>query len=95
MDAVSPLLIVILALLVVGFLWFSIEKVVEAHRSQVTTGREELIGKRALVKTALDPQGMVLFKGELWAAVSESGPVEVGKEVTIKRVEDLIVYVVN
>ncbi len=93
MNSVSPWLVVIVAIMVAGFLWFAIERVVRAHRRQVTTGREELIGKKAVVKTPLNPHGMVLFKGELWAAVSESGPAQVGEEVTIRRVEDLTVYV--
>jgi membrane-bound ClpP family serine protease len=46
-----------------------------------------------VVKKALKPEGMVLFKGELWDAVSESGNVEVGEEVTINRVEGLRVFV--
>ena len=93
MNRVSPWLVATVVIIVAGFLWFAIDRVVRAHRRQVTTGREELIGKRAVVKTPLNPHGMVLFRGELWAAVSESGPVEVGQEVTIRRVEDLTVYV--
>jgi membrane-bound ClpP family serine protease len=93
LSSVSPWLIAVAAIIVVGFLWFAIQRAVTAHRRQVCTGREELLGKKALVKQALRPHGMVMFKGELWAAVSESGPVEAGEEVTIKRVEDLIVYV--
>jgi membrane-bound ClpP family serine protease len=88
LSSVSAWLIAVAAIIVAGFLWFSISRVVAAHRRQVSTGREELVGKKAL-----RPHGMVMFKGELWAALSESGPVEVGEEVTIKRVEDLIVYV--
>jgi membrane-bound serine protease (ClpP class) len=90
---VSPWLIAIVVILVGGFILFAVQKVVQAHRHRATTGREELKGKAALVKRALKPEGFVLFKGELWAAVSESGPVEAGEEVVISRVEGLKLYV--
>ena len=55
----------------------------------------EFAGKTAVVKQALKPEGFVLFAGELWAATSESGPVEEGEEVTIIRVEGLKLYVLK
>jgi membrane-bound serine protease (ClpP class) len=69
--------------------------VVRAHRRQATTGREELVGKTAIVKVALDPQGMVLFKGERWTAISESGRIEPGEEVVITGVEGLTLRAVR
>jgi membrane-bound ClpP family serine protease len=36
---------------------------------------------------------MVLFKGELWTAVSEKGRVEPGEEVSITKVDSLKLYV--
>ena len=90
---VSPWLIAIVVIVVAGFFFFAVQRVVAAHHKPVTTGREELVGKVVVVKKALKPQGFVLFEGELWDAVSESGPVEAGEEVTISRVEGLKVYV--
>lgn len=90
---VNPWLIAIVVIVIAGFFVFAIQRVVWAHRRQATTGREDLVGKNAVVKKALEPEGMVLFRGELWSAVSESGKVEVGEEVTISRVEGLKLYV--
>ncbi len=90
---VNPWLIAIVVILVAGFFVFVIQRVVAAHRRQATTGREELVGKVGVVKKALNPEGFVLYKGELWNAISEGGPVEAGEEVTISRVEGLKVYV--
>jgi len=90
---VNPWLIAVVVIIVVGFFVFAIQRVVRAHRRQATTGREEFIGKKAIVKKALQPEGMVMFKGELWSAVSESGPVATGEEVIISRVEGLKLYV--
>jgi membrane-bound ClpP family serine protease len=67
--------------------------VVRSYRRQPATGREELIGKTAVVKVALEPEGEVMFKGELWTAVSEKGRVKPGEEVSINRVDGLTLYV--
>jgi membrane-bound serine protease (ClpP class) len=90
---VSYWLIGTVVVFIAGFVFFALRKVVQAHRLPASTGKEELGGQTAVVRKALKPEGMVLFKGELWDAVSESGPAEIGDEVRISRVEGLRVYV--
>jgi membrane-bound serine protease (ClpP class) len=90
---VNPWLIAIVTILLSGGIAFILYRAVMIHRKQATTGREELIGKTALVKEVLNPQGTVFFKGERWTAISESGEVKVGEEVTINRVDSLTLYV--
>jgi len=72
---------------------FIIYHVLRAHRRQPTTGREELAGKKALVKAALKPEGMVLHQGELWKAVLDKGRAEPGEEVFIIKFDGLKLYV--
>ena len=93
MFQVDPWLIAIIAIIVAVFFAFILTRVIRAHRRQAFTGREELVGKKTLVKVALNPEGMVLFKGEHWTAISEQGPIEVGEEVIITRVDGLQLYV--
>ncbi len=90
---VSPWLIATTTLIVAGFFAFVVTRVIRAHHRQASTGREELVGKTAVVKVALEPEGMVFFKGERWTAVSESGRVEPGETVIINRVDSLKLYV--
>jgi membrane-bound serine protease (ClpP class) len=90
---VDPWLIAVVTILVAAVFAFVISRVVRAHRRQAATGREELVGKTAVVKTALEPEGIVLFKGERWTAVSEKGWVKPGEEVTITKVDGLKLYV--
>ncbi|MFH1032093.1 MAG: nodulation protein NfeD [Chloroflexota bacterium] len=90
---VNPWLVAVTVIIIAGFLFFVGNRVIQAHRRQATTGREELVGKTATVKAALQPEGMVLFKGELWDAVSNTGNVEPGEEVIINKVEGLKLYV--
>jgi membrane-bound ClpP family serine protease len=87
--------IVVIAICVAGFLAFVVQRVVRAHRRQVSTGREELVGKTALAKTVLEPEGMVLIKGERWTAVSEKDRVKPGEEVIITKVDGLKLWVVK
>ncbi len=72
---------------------FIIYHALRAHRRQPTTGREELVGKRAMVKTTLEPEGTILHQGELWTAVLDKGRAEPGEEVTIAKFDGLKLYV--
>ena len=90
---IAPWLIVILSLCAIAFLVFAINRIIRAHRRQASVGKEELIGKIAVVKVALEPEGTVFFKGERWAAISEKGRVEPEEEVIITKVDGLKLYV--
>ncbi len=90
---VDPWLIGILAAVFVAVSVFVVHRVIVSRRQPVSTGREQLVGMTAEVKTTLDPEGTVLFKGELWTAVSESGCVEPGESVVVDRIERLRLHV--
>jgi len=90
---VDPWLIATVVIIVTALFAFVINRVVGAHRRQAKTGREELVGKTAIVKQALEPEGTVFFKGERWTAISEKGRVKPGEEVIITRVDGLTLYV--
>ena len=86
-------LVILGIIVIVAFIALAVNRGILAHRGAVSAGKEDMIGKTALVKVALDPEGIVLFKGERWTAISETGRVEPREEVTINRVENLKVYV--
>lgn len=88
-------LIVVIAICGAGILFFVIQRIVRAHRQQVSAGREELVGRTAEVETVLDPKGIVLVEGERWAAISEKGRVKPGEEVTVTKVDGLKLRVVK
>ncbi|OGN99287.1 MAG: hypothetical protein A2Y58_04510 [Chloroflexi bacterium RBG_13_51_52] len=92
---INPWLIAIVCIIITGALSFIIQRAISAHRKQAYTGREELIGKTATVKVALNPEGMVLYKGERWTAISESGEIKVGEDVVIQKVDGLVLHVVK
>jgi len=90
---IDPWLIAIVAIGIVAFLAVAIIWGIRAHHHQVLAGREELVGKTAEVKIALEPKGIVFIQGERWTAVSEKGRVESGEEVIITKVDGLKLYV--
>jgi membrane-bound serine protease (ClpP class) len=85
--------VVVVIICVVAFIAFAVQRSVRAHRYHVSAGREELIGKTAEVKTALDPKGTVFIEGENWTAISEKGRVEPGEEVIVTKVDSLKLWV--
>jgi membrane-bound ClpP family serine protease len=82
-------LLALLIILVVGFIALAVYLTVRTYRRQATTGQEELPGKIAVVKETLDPEGEVLYLGDLWSAVSSSGKIEPNEEVIITAVQGL------
>jgi len=95
MFQVNPWLIATVVIIVTALFAFVINRVVGAHRRQAKTGREELVGKTAIVKQALEPEGTVFFKGERWTAISEKGRIKPGEEVIITKVDGLILHVIK
>ncbi len=90
---IDPWLIATVTIVLAGILAFILQRAIVAHRRQARTGREELVGKTALVKVALKPEGTVFLKGERWKAISEDSDIKTGEEVVIDRVDGLILYV--
>ena len=89
MFSVNPWTIIVIAIISVIFLVFVVIWSVKAHQKQVSAGREELIGKAAIVETVLKPKGIVLIQGERWTAISDKGRIEPEEEVIITKVDGL------
>ncbi len=81
-DGLTVIFIIIAAIIIA----VGVPLTIRAYRRQVYTGREELVGRTALVKEDLTPRGTVLVDGELWTAVAARGPVKAGEEVVIHKV---------
>ena len=86
---VDTSVIIILAVIIVAFLVLVVFWSVRAHQKQVSAGREDLVGKTALVDITLEPKGIVLVEGERWTAILDKGQVETEEEVIITKVEGL------
>ena len=83
------LIIIAAIIIIVVFSVFVVIWVIRAHRRQVSAGKEDLVGKTAVVDIALEPKGVVFVEGERWTAISDSGRMEPEEEVIITKVEGL------
>jgi membrane-bound serine protease (ClpP class) len=90
---IDPWLIATVTIILAGSFAFIVSRAISAHRKKAKTGREDLIGKTATVKVALNPEGTVFLKGERWAAISEEGKIKPGEEVVIDKLDGLTLYV--
>jgi membrane-bound serine protease (ClpP class) len=55
----------------------------QSLRQPVYSGIESLIGGQGLAVEALDPEGYVNVRGELWRAISAGGPIPAGAEIKV------------
>jgi membrane-bound serine protease (ClpP class) len=76
-----------------GLFLFVVAAGVRALGRPPTTGAEGLIGKTASVRERLAPEGQVMVSGEIWRAVAEGEPVEIGGQVRIVAVDGLTLKV--
>lgn len=90
---ISPWFIIIVLIIIVILTIIIINRSILAHRLHVSAGKEDLIGRTAVVETSLDPKGTVFIEGEIWTAISESGNIEPEAEVVITRINGLKLHV--
>ena len=64
----------------------------KSHQVKGSTGIEGLIGETGVVKSKLNPQGLVLVHGETWSAVSDS-TISDGEKVVVEAVDGLKIKV--
>jgi membrane-bound serine protease (ClpP class) len=67
---------------------FLVSMVVQARRNKVVTGPEGMIGELGVARTALEPEGQVLVRGEYWNAIATSS-IPAGAQVRVKGVAGL------
>lgn len=68
-------------------------KVIPSFRRRQVTGREGMTGETAEVTKTLAPNGIVVYHGEHWKAVSSEGTIESGEEVEITGISGLTLKV--
>lgn len=70
---------------------FAYGKAIRAQRQRVRSGRDEMLGERAVVD-AVSPSLQVEYRGEIWSARSDV-PVSAGESVRITGVDGLTLQV--
>jgi membrane-bound ClpP family serine protease len=92
-EITGPIIVAIV--FAVAFIIFIIYAIVKGQMRKLSAGVEEMIGKEAVVRTTLNPQGTVLAEGELWTAIAEDSTIEPGEEVIITKTEGLKLWVIK
>ena len=77
----------------VAFIAFVVYAIITGQKRKISAGVEEMIGKEAVARTILNPQGTVLAEGELWTAIAEGSTIEPGEEVIITKADGLRLWV--
>jgi membrane-bound serine protease (ClpP class) len=93
-DYLGPGLITLGVLSLISFFVIT-PKILQAHRDQVQTGWEELMGRDGEVRSPLNPVGQIYIEGALWKARVPDGdaPVGVGNRVRVESVDGLTLVV--
>jgi membrane-bound serine protease (ClpP class) len=86
---VNRWLVIGLSLLLGAFVLSAVSALVRTRRMPAYTGSQALVGRVAVARTALDPEGLVFFEGGRWSATAEDAPVLEGERVTITEVHGL------
>jgi membrane-bound serine protease (ClpP class) len=81
-------------IVLLGFMFIVVRAVLKVHRSQVTTGREGIIGEVGLAMEIFDGQGRgtIRVHGEIWKAQSGED-IRTGEEVVVEKVEGMVLKV--
>jgi len=76
-----------------GLVVWAVSAGVRAMRRRPVTGSEGMVGRFAVARSVLEPEGQVQVDGEIWSAVSESGAIPAGEKVRVTAVDGLTLKV--
>lgn len=91
-PAVNPAFAVVLSLLLMAFLWISLEKSLQAAKMPPMNNPDALIGQIGEAKTDIFQEGTVQIRSELWTARSEK-KIPAGRRVRVLRREGFVLEV--
>jgi len=86
---VSIGLIVTTAIFFTALMALLVVAIIRGQKRAVTTGIEELIGKEAVVRADLQPEGDIFIAGELWKAMAVDDTIKAGERVIVTGIDGL------
>jgi membrane-bound serine protease (ClpP class) len=86
---VSRWLIYGLAAIVGVFFMMVVSAILRSRRMPAVTGAQALIGRHAVARSALNPEGIIFLEGERWRATAQDEGVREGERVTVVGVDGL------
>jgi membrane-bound serine protease (ClpP class) len=76
-----------------GLVVWAVSAGVRAMMRSPVTGPAGMIGRVAVARSVLEPEGQVQVDGEIWRAVSEGGAIPAGEKVRVTAVDGLTLKV--
>lgn len=86
---VNRWLVVAMGVVIAAFFMMVVSALIRTRRLPAYMGQQALVGRRAVARSALDPEGTVFFEGARWQATAEDAPIDEGEPVTIMEVHGL------
>lgn len=91
-PAVNPFIALVSSGLLSAFLWFAVQKTVQAAGTRPTHDLEAVVGAMGEAKSKVHEEGSVYVAGEMWSAKSDS-PIPAGSSVRVVRREGFTLVV--
>jgi membrane-bound ClpP family serine protease len=92
LPVVNPILAVIASALVAGFMWFAVQKSMQAFMTRPTHDLDALVGQIGEARTKVKDDGSVQVAGELWSARSTEA-ISAGSHIRVVRREGFVLVV--
>jgi membrane-bound serine protease (ClpP class) len=86
---ITWVLILIIALVMISFVFIMHRAVIPSLRRKKVTGAEGMIGMTGKVTESCRPKGTVKIKDEYWQAKSVEGDIGVGENIEVIRIDKL------
>jgi len=89
----NPFLIAVMTAGMTAVLIFLVSRGTAAHKKRVAIGNETIRDSVVIARSVLDPNGMVLYQGELWHAQLDKGSAAMDEELVIIGIQGLKLHV--
>ncbi len=86
---VNRWLLIAISVVIGAFFLSAVSALIRTRRAPAYTGSQALVGRMAVARTALDPEGLVFLEGARWRATAEGAPVAEGERVRVTEVRGL------
>lgn len=86
---VNRWLLISVSVVMGAFFLSAVGALIRTRRMPAHTGSQALVGRVAVVRSPLDPEGFVFLEGARWRATAEDGPIDEGARVRVTEVHGL------
>jgi membrane-bound serine protease (ClpP class) len=86
---VNRWLVIGVSVVMAAFFLSAAGALLRTRRMPAYSGAQAMVGRTAVARSTLDPQGVVFMEGARWQATAEDAPIAQGERVTVTEVQGL------